>query len=153
VKCVEQSGAFSRLLQEIAKHPQDYSTPQERVTIDSIEGFHGLALKYHGKKVDFHHSHYACKTSMAICHKEIAIIALFTISVYHSEHWSPVEGGMPVEMGVDVPAPGVMIIMKELTNRQRLHTRRGTSEYRKYRLRKDKDNFTNNMHYTSIEAP
>jgi len=42
------------------------------MTTNSIEGFHGLALKYRGKKVDLHHSHYICKTNMAIYHKVAA---------------------------------------------------------------------------------
>ena len=50
---------FFHLLREMAKRPQEYITPQGRVTTNSIEGFRGLALKYHGKKVDLHHSHYA----------------------------------------------------------------------------------------------
>ena len=36
---------------------------------------------------------------------------------------------------MDVPFPGVAAIFKEHVNWQRLHTRRGTPEYRKYRLK------------------
>ena len=38
-------------------------------------------------------------------------------------------------MGVDVPLPGVVAILKEHVTWQRLHTCRGTPEYRKYRLK------------------
>ncbi|XP_065915443.1 uncharacterized protein [Dysidea avara] len=118
LKCVEQSDAFLHLLQEMAKRPQEYITPQGRMTTNSIEGFHGLALKYRGKKVDLHHSHYICKTNMAICHKNLGPL------------WKVLCLWM---MEVDVPFPGVAAIFKEHVNWQRLHTRRGTPEYRKYK--------------------
>ena len=69
LKCKEQSDAFLHLLESMVKRPQEYVTPEGRVTTNSIEGFHGLALKYRGKRVDLNHSHYVCKTNMAICHK------------------------------------------------------------------------------------
>ena len=69
LKCQEQADAFLHLLQEMAKRPQEYVTANERITTNSIEGFHSLALKYRGKKIDLHHVHYVCKTNMAICHK------------------------------------------------------------------------------------
>ena len=47
------------------------------MTTNSIEGFHGLALKYHEKKVDLHHSHYTCKTNMAIWHKVMAYTSYY----------------------------------------------------------------------------
>ena len=55
----------------MAKRPQEYVIPNGKVTTNStsIEGFHSLALKYHGKKIDLHHVHYIYKTNMAICHK------------------------------------------------------------------------------------
>jgi len=37
-------------------------------------------------------------------------------------------------MGVDVPSPGVVAILKEHVGWQKLQKRRGTPEYRKYRL-------------------
>ena len=69
LKCQAQSDAFLHLLKEMSKHPQEYVTAEGRVTTNSIEAFHGLALKYHGKRIDLHHTHYTCKTNMAICHK------------------------------------------------------------------------------------
>ena len=47
----------------MAKKPHEYVTPEGRFTTNSIEGFHGLALKYRGKRVDLHHRHYTCKTN------------------------------------------------------------------------------------------
>ena len=47
----------------------EHITPQGRVTTNSVEGFHSLALKYHGKRVNLLHTHYTYKTNMAICHK------------------------------------------------------------------------------------
>jgi len=123
----------------MAKRPQEYVTPQGRVTTNSIEGFHGLALKYHGKKVDLHHSHYTCKTNMAICHTVIAIIALLTklLYLFTIQNIGPLWKVVCLwKMGVDVPSPGVVTILKEHVNWQRLHTRRGTPEYRKYMLHK-----------------
>ena len=69
LKCQEQDDAFLHLLQEIAKQPQDYIMPNGRVTTNSIEGFHSLAQKYRGKKIDLHHVHYVYKTNMAVCDK------------------------------------------------------------------------------------
>ena len=53
----------------MAARAHEYITPQGRVTTKSVEGFHGLALKYRGKRVELQHTHYTCKTNMAICHK------------------------------------------------------------------------------------
>ena len=61
LQCTEQSEAFLQLLNEMAKKPHEYITPEGRVTTNSIEGFHGLAVKYCGKRVDLHHHHYTCK--------------------------------------------------------------------------------------------
>ena len=52
LKCKEQSDAFLHLLESMAKRPQEYATPEGRVTTNSIEGFHDLALKYYVKRVD-----------------------------------------------------------------------------------------------------
>jgi len=73
LKCTEQADAFLSLLKEMDKKPHEYVTPEDRFTTNSIEGFHGLAFKYHGKRVDLHHSHCTCKTNMVICHKVINI--------------------------------------------------------------------------------
>ena len=57
------------LLQDIAGRPQDYVSSRGRLTTNAVEGFHGLALVYRGKRTDLGHVHYVCKTNMAICHK------------------------------------------------------------------------------------
>ena len=50
-------------------HPQDYVSDHGRLTTNSVEGFHGLALVYRDKRTDLGHTHYTCKANMAICHK------------------------------------------------------------------------------------
>ncbi len=52
-----------------AAYPQDYISDHGRLATNTVEGFHGLALLYRGKKTDLGHVHYTCKTNMAICHK------------------------------------------------------------------------------------
>lgn len=137
LKCAEQSDAFLCLLQEMAKRPHEYITPEGRVTTNSIEGFHGLALKYRGKKIDLHHLHYTCKTNMAICHKVImndCIVPLYLL-FFFIQNIGPLWKVVCLwKMGVDVPSPGIVAILKEHIIWQRLHRRRGTPEYRKYRL-------------------
>jgi len=53
--------------------------------------------------------------------------------------------------GVVVPARGVVTILKEHVNWQRLNTCRGTPECRKYNLYKDKVNFTKNANISSLK--
>ena len=48
----------------MTKRPQEYVTPNGKVTANSIEGFYGWALKYHNKHTDLKHAHYCCKTNM-----------------------------------------------------------------------------------------
>ena len=67
--CPVQGEAFKKLLISMADRPQEYVTPNGKVTTNSIEGFHGMALKYRSKRIDLKHAHYCCKTNMAICHK------------------------------------------------------------------------------------
>ena len=43
-----------------------YVSDNGRLTTNS---FHGLALFFHDKQTDLGHTHYMCKTNMAICHK------------------------------------------------------------------------------------
>ena len=64
--CEAQSMAFNSLLNQMADRPQDYVTEQGRVTTNSIEGFHGVALMYRDKRTDLGHTHYICKTNMSI---------------------------------------------------------------------------------------
>ena len=67
--CKAQAEKFHELLQDMAARPQDYVSLGGRMTTNSVEGFHGLALMYRDKRTDLGHSHYVCKTNMAICHK------------------------------------------------------------------------------------
>ena len=67
--CKAQADAFKELLKQMAMHPQDYVTDRGRMITNTVEGFHGLALMYRDKRTDLGHSHYVCKTNMAICHK------------------------------------------------------------------------------------
>ena len=67
--CFAQADALKRLFEEMAAHPQDYVSERGRLTTNTVEGFHGLALLYRDKKTDLGHAHYTCKTNMSICHK------------------------------------------------------------------------------------
>ena len=49
VQCPEYSEAFLKLLPSMAEKAHEYITPEASVTNNSVEGFHGLALKYRGK--------------------------------------------------------------------------------------------------------
>ena len=64
-----QVEGFKALFEEMATRPQDYVSDLGRLTTNTVEGFHGLALLYRDKKTDLMHTHYVCKTNMAVCHK------------------------------------------------------------------------------------
>lgn len=59
------------------------------MTINIVEGFHSLALKYHGNKIDFYHTHYICKTNM-VRYKH------FCPKLTFLEPWAIVEAGLLV---------------------------------------------------------
>ena len=60
-----------------------------RLTTNTVEGFHGLALVYRDKRTDLGHTHYVCKTNMAICHKvKKKIKKKFLPHVYDIEFWT-----------------------------------------------------------------
>ncbi len=67
--CKVQVDNFKVLIEGMAARPQDYVSDHGRLTTNTIEGFHGLALVYRSKRTDLGHAHYTCKTNMAICHK------------------------------------------------------------------------------------
>ena len=67
--CQAQAEAFKELLTNMSKKPQDYVSDRGRTTTNAVEGFHGIALRYRSKRTDLGHTHYVCKTNMAICHK------------------------------------------------------------------------------------
>ena len=83
--CEAQAVVFNNLLNQMADRPQDYVTERGRVTTNSVEGFHGIALMYRDKRTDLGHSHYVCKTNMSICHKVIAnqLLLLLSHIKYH----------------------------------------------------------------------
>ena len=62
------------MLKSMADKAQEYITTTGKVTTNAIEGFHGLALKYRGKRIDLAHTHYCTKTNMAVCHKNLGPI-------------------------------------------------------------------------------
>ncbi len=68
--CLAQVDGVKGLVEEMAACPQDYVSDHGRLTTNTVEGFHGLALIYRDKRTDLGHVHYTCKTNMAIfCHK------------------------------------------------------------------------------------
>ena len=67
--CKAQVAGFRSLVVGMSLHPQDYVSDHGRLTTNSVEGFHGLVLVYRDKMTDLGHTHYTCKTNMAICHK------------------------------------------------------------------------------------
>ena len=86
------------LLQEMARQPQEYVTPQGRVTTNSIKGFHSLALKYRGKRIDLQDKHGYLPQGKK------------TAYMYHCdannnvEPWSTVESSLFVEYGYRCPS-------------------------------------------------
>ena len=62
--CMAQADGLKRLFEEMAAHPQDYVSERGRLTTNTVEGFHGLALLYRDKKTDLGHVHYTCKTNI-----------------------------------------------------------------------------------------
>ena len=112
--CPVQSEAFEELLKAMADKPQEYITSTGKVTTNAIEGFHGLALKYRGKRVDLAHTHYCTKTNMAVCHKNLGPI------------WKVI---CLCEMGVDIPEAAVSAILDEQLLWSKQRERRNQSEY------------------------
>ena len=119
----------------MASRPQEYVTHDGKVTTNSLEGFHGLALKYRGKRIDLHHSHYTCKTNMAICHKVLKIhITDSHILICLFQNLGPLWKLLCLwEMGVDVPRSAVAAVVKEHSKWHKQRTHRRKPEYPKYR--------------------
>ena len=65
-----------------------------RLTTNTVEGFHGLALVYRDKRTDLSHTHYVCKTNMAICHTVSGTITNITNDLFFvmAEHGTNMEG-------------------------------------------------------------
>ena len=116
--CSVQSEAFEKLLRNMADQAQEYITTAGKVTTNAVEGFHGLALKYRGKRIDLHSTHYYCKTNMAVCHKNLGPI------------WKLI---CLCEMGVDIPEYASSAILDE----QKLweHSRERRNQNRHYHYR------------------
>ena len=65
------------------------------MTTNSVESFHGLALMYRDKRTDLGHTHFICKTNMAICHKvrnstQMNNAAKYMMTI-NAEPWSNLE--------------------------------------------------------------
>ena len=78
----------------MAAHPQDYVSECGRLTTNTVEGFHGLALVYRDKWTDLSHTHYVCKTNMVIYHNVSGTITTCTNDLYFvmAEHGTNMEG-------------------------------------------------------------
>lgn len=104
--CQAQADGFKSLLEGMASRPQDYVSARGRLTTNAVEGFHGLALMYRDKRTDLGHTHYVCKTNMAICHKVNKLEALQVCTYYvyeNSESWTIVEGSVSASDGSGHP--------------------------------------------------
>ena len=114
--CSVQSKVFENLLKEMAGKPQEYITNTSKVTTNTVEGIQGLALKYHGKRIDLLTTHYYCKTNMAVCHKNLGPI------------WKLI---CLCEIGVDIPEDALFVILNE----QKLwdHSRERRNQSKHYR--------------------
>ncbi len=96
--CKEQEEGFRELLKSMAENPQDYITPDGRMTTNTVEGFHGLSLMYRAKRTDLQHEHYTCKSDMGICHKVYCIYNMYYYLRYHLSK-------MSVEYGPNLEGP------------------------------------------------
>ena len=95
--------------------PHDYVSDHGRLTTNTVEGFHGMALVYRGKRTDLCHTHYVCKTNMAICHK-VSRIGHNTIYLLKLilQNLGPIwKAFCFASMGVDMPADAVASILRE----------------------------------------
>ena len=129
--CKAQVDGFKELLANMASRPQDYVTPSGRMTTNAVEGFHGLALMYRGKQTDLEHTHYTCKTDMAVCHK----VNVYTNTIiYHSkmllsEYWPCVEGSVLHENGNTSTKTCCTKFLKEQDKWEKSRERRSTKQY------------------------
>ena len=96
--CSVQSETLEKLLRNMADRAQEYITTAGKVMTNAVEGFHGLTLKYRGKRIDLHSIHYCSKTNMAVCHKSLGPIWKFICLC---------------EMGVDIPEHALSAILDE----------------------------------------
>ena len=149
-KCKKESKKCKRITEALidrmktallAGKPQEYITTTGKVTTNAVEGFHGLALKYRGKRIDFLTTHYCCKTNMAVCHKNLGPI------------WKLI---CLCEMGVDIPEDALSAILNEQKLWDHSRERRNQSEHYHYRsLRKQvvhKRHATEKKHMVTLRA-
>ena len=124
--CSVQSDAFEKLLISMTEKPQEYITTTGKVTTNAVEGFHSLALKYCGKRIDILSTHYCCKTNMAVCHKNLGPI------------WKLI---CLCEMSVDIPEDALSTILNDQKLWEHSRERRNQSKHHHYRsLHKQKTN-------------
>ena len=124
--CCVQSEVLEKLLISMADKPQEYITTTGKVITNSVEGFHGTALKYRGKRIDLLNTHYCCKTNMAVCHKNLGSI------------WKLI---YLCKMGVDIPEDVLSTILNEQKVWEQSLERRNQSKHYHYRnLHKQKTN-------------
>ena len=115
--CSVPSETFEKLLKGMSDKPQQYIITAGQVTTNAVEGFHGLALKHHGKQIDLLNTHYYCKTNMAVCHKNLGPI------------WKLI---CLCEMGVDIPEEALSTILNEQKLWCHSHERRDQSKHYHY---------------------
>lgn len=113
--CKVQVAGFRALLEEMSARPQDYVSEHGRLTTNSVEGFHGMALVYRDKRTDLGHTHYTCKTNMAICHKVRITVCTNTLLKFSlSQNLGPIwKVFCLMNMGVDIPVAAAASILKE----------------------------------------
>ena len=118
----------------MAARPQDYVSDHGRLTTNTVEGFHGLALMYRSKRTDLGHVHYACKTNMAICHKASNIQKLMYMTHCTLQNHGPIWKVFVLQrMGVDIPHAAVESIVKAQEQWNKSCTSRSTKENLKKR--------------------
>ena len=80
---------FQTLMEGMAGRPQDYVSDHGRLTTNTVEDFHGVAL-YRDKRTDLGHTHYTCKTNVAIYHKVrflvVYLMVTFLSPLTHLSH-------------------------------------------------------------------
>ncbi len=107
---------FHAMINSMSSRPQDYISDRGRLTTNTVEGFHGLALMYRDKRTDLHHLHYTCKTNMAICHKVYTknYIENAFMLLLHLQNLGPIwKIFCLISMGVEVPATAVVSVLNE----------------------------------------
>lgn len=127
--CEAQCMAFNNLLNQMADRPQDYVTERGRVTTNSVEGFHGVALMYRDKRTDLGHTHYVCKRNMSICHKVI-VNQKIPIQQTTTQNIGPIWKVLCLlRMGVQIPSDVVTNILQEQRKWQQKCDKRASSDY------------------------